>query len=492
MASERQQITVASVAIGVGLLLLGITPRVAPLERIDAKLVGWLIERTGADAADMVGTGDFDDPRRVRAAPVRVPAGDLPPPRFLAITNDPERWFQSSPPGPVDLAIVFERLHSLGHRQVTSAALLAWETPDPFAAGALDHELGRFRPAVVGAPLVRGLGSDEMPPAFRRLSVPLKEVLGETAALPIVNRVAVPGIRFGKTNTLAAFTLLENEAPPPFAGSSSAVPVPLLARWGDRAVVALPLAHLMARFGVSADKLEIALGKEIRLGDSGPIIPIDEQGQTLVIPGTADHEIVIPAEELTRREEEGVPQNVEPGEVPLVIRDDRSDAPAAVRAYSAHLGEILVALDRVPRAGPPTVIKRPHPVVELLIVGILAGLAGGALRLQGRLRHIAFAAGVLVTLLMIYLLVARFEACPPTLALLGVPLAGWTATLFIPERKTGTAAPKPARPKPAPKPRPKPETEAAPKPAPRQPSKPAAKRPARKKPKGRRSRRKRR
>ena len=47
--------------------------------------------------------------------------------------------------------------------------------------------------------------------------------------------------------------------------------VPLLARWGDRIVVALPLAHLMARMDVPADQLAITPGVDIRLGErDGP------------------------------------------------------------------------------------------------------------------------------------------------------------------------------------------------------------------------------
>lgn len=438
--TPRQRITIASVALGAGLLLLGITPRVPSLERADRALIGWLLARTGADAASLHGTGDHDDPRRARGAPSRVPAGDLQPPRFLSITDDPQGLFETRPPGPIDLAIVLKKLHALGHRRISSSALLAWENPDPIAAGALDHELGRFDPAVIGAPLGRGLSDEPMPPAFERLSVPLARIKGDTGNLPIVNRVSLPGVRFGGDSTWAAFTRLENQAAPPFADAGYSVPVPLLARWGDRVVLALPLAHTMARFDVSADQLEITPGTDIRVGESGPIIPIDIQGQTPVRPETADNAVVIPAEELVRPDKEETPAELQPDTVPLLLRDDRSKAPAAAREYSAHLGEILVALDRVPRAGLPNTIPRPHTVFELLLLGVLAGFAGGILQLPRKLLHPGFAVLVIGPLLVSLLLLSTFHSTPPPLAMLGGPLAAWLAALFLPRQIPATGA----------------------------------------------------
>jgi len=447
MPNQRQQITVASVAFGVGLLLLGIAPRVPMLERADRALISWLLDRTGADAATLHGSGDHDDPRRARGAPQRMPAGDLPPPRFLSITEDPEGLFEYRPPGPTDLAFVLERLHTLGHRRFSSAALLAWENPDPIAVGVLDHELGRFRPAVVGAPLVRGLSDEPMPPAFERLSVPLKHIIGDTGALPIVNRVAVPGVRFGDESTLAAFTRLESEAAPPFSDATSNVPVPLLARWGERVVVALPLAHLMARISIPADQLAITPGVDIRLGESGPIIPIDAQGQVQVRPGTAENAVVIAAEELVRPAKESVPKSLQASVVPLILRDDRPDAPAITREYSAHLGEILVALDRAPRAGLPQVINRPHTVIEFLLIGVLAGFASGILRLPGKLRHPAFAGLAVCSLLVSLLLLSTFQSTPPPLAVVAGPLVGWLVALFLPRGRQPTKREAPEEPK---------------------------------------------
>jgi len=191
----------------------------------------------------------------------------------------------------------------------------------------------------------------------------------------------------------------------------------------------------MARMDVPADQLAITPGVDIRLGESGPIIPIDAQGQVQVRPGTAGSAVVIPAEELVRPAKEEVPESLQASIVPLILRDDRPDAPAVTREYSAHLGEILVALDRVPRAGLPQVINRPHTVIEFLLIGVLAGFASGILRLPGKLRHYSFALLAVGSLLVSLLLLSTFQATPPPLAVIAGPLAGWIVALFLPRRR---------------------------------------------------------
>ena len=73
--------------------------------------------------------------------------------------------------------------------------------------------------------------------------------------------------------------------------------------------------------------------------------------------------------------------------------------------------ERVVALDRAPRAGLPQRIIRPHTVVEVLLLGLLAGLATGAAQLPGRFRQAGFAAlccgALLLAMPLIRLLPAR-------------------------------------------------------------------------------------
>ena len=228
------------------------------------------------------------------------PPGDLPPPRFLSITDDPEGLFETRPPGPGDLAFVLERLHALGHRKLSSAALLAWENPDPIAAGALDHELGRFQS--VHHRRTAGPRTQRRTDATR-----IRAPVGATRPHRRRNRRAADrqsrrgaGFAFRRRLQLGGIHATGKRGLSPLRRLRLSTPVPLLARWGNRVVVALPLAHLMARFDVSADQLVITAGIEIRLGESGPIIPIDIHGQAPVRPGTAGNAVVIPAEELVR------------------------------------------------------------------------------------------------------------------------------------------------------------------------------------------------
>mgnify|MGYP003331274970 CR=1 FL=1 len=69
---------------------------------------------------------DQTDPRQ---APVIVSLGD-----------DVEGFFQSSPPSPIDLAVVLKNFQRLGAKNAASACVLAWDAPDPLGLAAQ----GRF------------------------------------------------------------------------------------------------------------------------------------------------------------------------------------------------------------------------------------------------------------------------------------------------------------------------------------------------------------
>ncbi len=448
----RQRLTVAAVALGAGLCVLGAGPRLRWLETADRHLLQFLLARTGDDPATLAGTGGHTDARRVRGAPVRVPAGELPPPRFLAVTDDPEGIFEASPPSPADVLVVLANLRELGHRQLAVAVPLAWDDPDPIAAAAVNHQLDGFAPAVVGVPLARGISPVPPPAAFARLAVPVARIRGDAGPLPVVNQVALPNPLCGEAAALAAFTRLESETAPGFSGRQTPAMVPLLARWDDQVVVALPLGVMMARFHVGAAELVITPGRDIRLGPDGPIIPIDLHGRAAVSPGTASRTVVTPAAALIVAGGEPRPEALQPGLLPLVIRDDRSAAPEPERAYSQALADVLVALDRAPRAGLVSPIPRPHTAIEILVVGALAGLGAWLCGLRPRLRHPLGAAAVLAGIGIAWITLAAFHAASPPLALAVTPLAGWLASLCC--RPTPAAAKPPAEPPAMPKPPP--------------------------------------
>ncbi len=289
--------------------------------------------------------------------------------------------------------------------------------------------------------------------------------------------MALPNPLCGEAAALAAFTRLESERGPDFSARQTPAMVPLLARWDDRVVVALPLGVMMARFHVGAAELVITPGRDIRLGPDGPIIPIDLHGRAAVSPGTASRTVVTPAAALIVAAGEPRPETLQPALLPLVIRDDRSAAPEPERAYAQALADVLVALDRAPRAGLVNPIPRPHTAIEILVVAALAGLSAWLCGLRPRLRHPLAAAAVLAGIGSAWITLAAFHTASPPLALAIAPLAGWLASPCC--RPTQPAAEPPAEPpaKPEPPPEPQPEPP-APEPAPEPPA-PAPRLPAR-------------
>jgi len=192
-----------------------------------AALVVWIVAPgTGLDRAAFTtvarslvnpplfvsGNGTRADPWKLRAFSPDSKSDRRNAPVIVALEDDPEGFFQSSPPAPIDLAVIFTNFHRLGAKKAAAAAVLAWETPDPIGLAALEKSLARFDSLVMAAPLSRGAVASAMPRAFRRASIPLSAVRGDTSSLPVVNRVPIPGVILGGQNALAGFSVLEAEA----------------------------------------------------------------------------------------------------------------------------------------------------------------------------------------------------------------------------------------------------------------------------------------
>ena len=118
-------------------------------------------------------------------------------PVIVSLGDDLEGFFQTSPPAPIDLAVIFSNFQRLGAKKAATAAVLSWEAPDPIGLAALDKALGRFDSLVMAAPLSRGAVPSTMPAAFRRASVSLTKIHGDTSMLPVVNRMSLPGVILG-------------------------------------------------------------------------------------------------------------------------------------------------------------------------------------------------------------------------------------------------------------------------------------------------------
>ncbi|QJE97017.1 hypothetical protein [Luteolibacter luteus] len=418
-APSRRTFVNAAVILGVGLFALGGVSSIPPLRKAEREAVKKLALSFDPAESAFGGEGSQDKPwRRWKAKPAVVPEA----PRFLTVDDDPEGWFSTSPPSPVDFAILFSRLKGAGHTKIGSAYLMAWEQNDPLALVALRKQLDRFDSAVLGLPLARGASAEPVPAPFLRLSLDIGEAEGDVSALPQVNRLAVPNAELGGERSQAGFTLLENETD---AGDGRQH---LLARWGNRIIFSLPLATEIASLGIDPEEIRVISGAEIRLGAGGPVIPIDEFGRTL--PAAEISAVDIPATKIIS-DENPVPPSVDP----LILRDARTEIPERERAWSNALGGLVQALRSAPRYENSTVLPRPEPVTELALISLLAFFGAWATALRGVFwRPIVTVMVAAFGAELVWLLAGQWNLWLPPFAVLA-PAAVTLLLGFIPERK---------------------------------------------------------
>lgn len=390
------------------------------------------------------GFGSRDTPWQLRTL-TSLPGVDARgAPVVVSLDDDPQGVFQASPPSPVDMAVVFSNFHRLGVEKAASAAVLAWDAPDPIGLAALEKTLSRFDSLAMAAPLARGATAGPMPPAFRRTSVAASSVPGDLSMLPRVNRLAVPDMVLVGERTMAGFQVLESES----VGDRQ----PLLARWEDRVVFAFPLVVLMQRFEVLPDAVEVRLGQHLKLGRHGPLVPIDRHGRLDAPLPLAVPLAEIPAGALIQGSSELFPRQAPD---PVILRDDRSTVEPATAAFSRGLAAVVAGIASDAGLAAPVDYPRVGFAGELAILGVVCAVLAAVAGLAAFARHIAFAAiaaGILVVQLAAF---AWGQAWWPGLAAL---LATAVAVLLCLPRLPDAPAvpvrilPKPPRPAPTPAP----------------------------------------
>ncbi|GAA5129884.1 hypothetical protein JIN84_03925 [Luteolibacter yonseiensis] len=281
-------------------------------------------------------------------------------PVIVSLGDDLENFFQSNPPAPIDFAVIFSNFQRLGAKKAANAAVLAWENPDPIAFIAFEKSMEGFDSLVLAAPLSRGAVAEPIPPAFRRASVPFASIAGDGSDIPKVNRIPLPNVALGRNKPTAGFSVLESE--------ESSTNLPLLARWEDRVVFAFPLLTMLQRLDLPVEGMEIRPGEVIRLSPQGPVVPIDRYGR-LATPGRQLSAIAeISAEALINGGDDLFPKNAPD---PVILRDDRTAAEPATRAFSRQLSTTIAAIASENGLAPSTAFPRLPQNWELGILGVV-------------------------------------------------------------------------------------------------------------------------
>jgi len=326
----------------------------------------------------VAGQGSRSDPWSLRTLAARPLVDDSLAPFVVGIGDD-EGYFQSSPPSPLDVAVMLSNLRRLGTERVAISALMAWESPNTLSLTGLERELRAFSSVLTAAPLSRGSVPEALPRAFREGSLAVSAVEGDVSLLPVVNRIPVPGLILGGEGARAGFSVIESE---PDGGG-----MPLLAVWDDRLVLAFPLLFVLDRENLPLSGVEVRLGHYLRLSPDGPTVMIDATGRLIggvpMIAPTGS----ISADALIEGDETLIPADLRG---PVVLRDEQSAADTATRTFSEILPGAVAAIASDAGLAKARVFRRLPQTPELAWLALVVGLLSFTGSLSGLRRYVGF------------------------------------------------------------------------------------------------------
>lgn len=342
----------------------------------------------------------------------------------IAITDDPNRIFQSSPPSPVDFAIILKNLTRIKQESVAIGIPLTWTEPEAIPLAALDKQLDSIPHLITSAPLSRGSVPSPIPPAFRRASVPLSQLHGNTALIPVVNRIPIAGVLLGNEKSFAGFTTLESE---PDRNS-----IPLIAIWDDRVVLSFHLLAALNHLEIPPSSIEVHLGRHIYLGKKSHYIPIDNYGRLSLFPEPFKNLKSQPfaAEDLLDATEQTFPEK---SHKPVVIRNTHSAQDLPSVEFSNSLIQTITLISNPSNGFSIKYYASLTKDVALLLIAALLCLIFGIQNFcpgrDARVPLIALAAFIFI----LHFLVVHFTATwIPTLP----ALAAIAIAIFFTRRKT--------------------------------------------------------
>lgn len=333
----------------------------------------------------------------------------------VAITDDPNKIFESTPPTPLDYAVILQRIHDRGFRSIVICTRMTWDAPlktenlsqDGFddsilSVQALSSKLALFDHSVIGLPVTRGPSSHPLPAPLKRSLISLSQISGKSTLIPTVNQVPLHSSIEGGENTLAGFHQIESS---PAGGGK----IQLLAQWNGQEQGLIPsiqLLAIMSAHNVQPSEIEVKAAQYIRLGTSGPVIPIDEYGQTPAPPAQSEAQLsgslpATAADSLITENKQADPESLAStlamiyanGELTASTNLINSDAILQIRQLSETL----------PIPGDAEHFQRLPFLLEALILLILGLLMPPLVSLTNYYRHLAFTltAPLIIVLLLV-------------------------------------------------------------------------------------------
>ncbi len=205
-----------------------------------------------------------------------------PPSVTLLRIDDSETGFWGWPPNPLDYAQLLHRLKFYNPKVVAIEPTLHWQGADKGLLDALRTACLKYGKGQILLSSILQFNEASQRPEEATLSLlwPLSSVAGDPKNIPaFTSIISLPNQRLTSLGFPAAFTSIDlGEDTGPDEGLS----VPLLARIDQTIVPSFVLLTIMLELGVTADEVEIQLGKTINVGNK-TTIPIDPSG-ALAIP----------------------------------------------------------------------------------------------------------------------------------------------------------------------------------------------------------------
>lgn len=286
-------------------------------------------------------------------------------PTEILLTDDPNQIFQSSPPSPLDLALILHNLKRLNQTSIAIGTPLHWVNPDLMPLQALDRQLDQIPHLITTSPLSRTTAPSPIPPAFRRASLPLSKIHGNHSLVPVVNRTSLPDVVLGNQNALAGFSILDSEP-------SSKTPH-LIAKWNDRVVFSFTFLCTLQHLNIPLDSIQVHMGRHIDLGKDRLYIPIDDFGRLIHLPEIkkSNTSYEVPAENLIDAPDD---MFVKLSHQPIVIRNAHSNQEPASLDYSNSLSNSLVVMSEPDNSFAIKQLDRPSILSELLFISAVITL----------------------------------------------------------------------------------------------------------------------
>lgn len=400
--------------------------------------------------------------------------------QLVTITDDPNKIFESSPPSALDYAVILKHLHDHGAQHIAMGTRMSWPTTplqDDSKRGpeepvdtnsdlgfdgsqlsylALNQQLGLFQQATIALPVTRGPVAQALPAPLKRSLIPLSQVKGNNQLIPIVNQVTLHPNVEGEENTLAGFHRIESSPESPDH-------LPMLARWESNGTVqgiipSFALLTIMSAYDTSIHDLQINCGKNIRLGHIGPVIPIDEFGQTPAkanfteskqdnfkgVPQHKAEQLISSPQQQTSSAEPDTPAASAKPLPPVFILHANGQNTRSTNAIGAQpLSQFFALCTTLQTPGSTINFQRVPILIEISLLLVISLVTGRLASLSAHSRHLSFL--LLLPLTFIALLALMewnrqwFGISAPSIAI----LAAWLVSSQL--KRTATSDPNTSR-----------------------------------------------